>query len=539
MNSSQRIRLTIIGIIFGVIYSIMCVRIWWIQIAQAPFFKTLLDQQRYISLTITPPRAPIYDRSGRALVFNRQTPSLFIEPHLLSSQGHRFIAQHFPHSYSTLSHHTDKKFLWVQRSLNQELLHLVEPQLVPGMQLVYEPERSYPFIENAHILGFTDRDGQGIAGLEQLYGDHLAGISTSCTIERDARGQQGTITHIITTEGKHGEPLYTTLDSRIQWYAYHCLQESVEKLRAKLGSVVVMDPTTGEIIAMVSYPSFDPHKRGIDQTSLMKNIPVTESYELGSVIKIFTALAAFEEGVVEYDEMINCEGKRYLIDKFPVENWRSMGIMPFYDVMKHSSNVGLAKVAQRLGTKLYDHFYRLGFGRKTSLTFPGQRTGTLFHPHVWSRSTPLVMSFGYEMGATLLQLAQATSIVANGGFTVSPHIIKDEQISHQPLRLYRESSIHQIKKILALKGQQFPIPGYCVMGKTGTARILKEDGYSKENHNYTFAGIIEQGSYKRVIVTFIHDPEVKGLLADRVAAPLFQKVGTAIAVLRRFHEPSV
>ncbi len=535
MNGMRRTRLVIVGILFITLYFIMSARLLWIQMVNAPFLHILLNHQRYISLDIIPPRAPIFDRTGQALTFNRQTPSLFVEPQLLSENTQNFIAHHFPNQSQTLKQHANRKFLWIERSLSNDQYEHVAQISADGMHVIHEPQRSYPFVECAQLLGFTDCDNKGIAGLEQYYADVLTGSSTSCMLERDARKTRETITHSILTDGQRGTPLYTTLDSRLQWQAYQFLSESVEKLQAKLGSVIVMDPASGEIIVMATYPGFDPHKRTLDQTNCMKNVPVTESYELGSVMKIFTALAALEEGMVTYDEVINCEGKRYIFDRFPVENWKWMGTMPFYDVMRHSSNVGLAKIAQRLGSKLYDHFYRLGFGRKTSLDFPGQRTGTLHHPHHWSKSTPLVMSFGYELGATLIQLAQATSIVANGGFTVSPHLVQNGYQQHVPLRLYQTSAIQQTKDILALIGQQYPIFGYRVMGKTGTARILKDDGYSTENHNFTFAGIIEQGSFQRVIITFIHDPAVKGLLAAEVAAPLFHKVGTAVAVHHRYH----
>jgi len=289
---------------------------------------------------------------------------------------------------------------------------------------------------------------------------------------------------------------------------------------------------------VASYPTFDPNSVRTVDIEATKHVAITECFELGSVIKVFAALAALQEGVVTPDEQIDCEGKATYIDGFRVENWKSLGpeTHSFSEVVAQSNNVGIAKVAKRLGPRLYYHLRRLGFGDKTGIRFPGERSGFVNPPHNWSRSSIIVLSFGYEIMATLLQLGKAFSIIANGGCDVQPTLVlKPERKKRiMPLKkLYDTQIIDQIKEILELQGwlkDRYSIKGYRIFGKTGTARSVKDGIYSNKDHVYTYAAIIEKGNYRRVIITFIKEPKETHLWATQITTPLFHKVAEKMVV---------
>ncbi|MBT4595264.1 hypothetical protein HOD08_05300, partial [bacterium] len=265
-----------------------------------------------------------------------------------------------------------------------------------------------------------------------------------------------------------------------------------------------------------------------------KSQVVHDSFEFGSVIKMFTALAALEEGVVDPETVIDCGGASAVVNKTRIENWRPLGVLPFRDVIRRSSNVGVAKTALKLGAKLYDHFDKLGFGKKTGLNFPGERTGFLNASKKWSRSSPLVMSYGYELSSTLLQLGKATCIIANGGHSVEPRLMLDDWVyENRGERLYSEKAVAQTKEILEGIGKRYPIDGFKVFGKTGTARCLRNKRYSKNDHVFSFSGAIEQGEYSRVVVTFIKEAKKveHWMTAAQIAGPLFQRIAQRMVLL--------
>jgi cell division protein FtsI/penicillin-binding protein 2 len=272
--------------------------------------------------------------------------------------------------------------------------------------------------------------------------------------------------------------------------------------------------------------------RGVPQDQT-KNRVVTEVYEFGSVIKVFAALAALEEGVVDPDELVDCEnvittyvdGRRINTPESTVA-----GIIPFTQVIEKSNNIGHAKIIKRLGHTLYDHYMRLGFGKKTGIEFPGEREGFINPPSNWSKQSIISLSYGYEINATVLQLAQAFSLIANNGCLVPPTLVLTNQ--HTTIKKecrYSPQSISLIQNIMentVLRGtaKKAQIKGYRVMSKTGTANILVDGVYDDTKNSYCCGGIVEKGAYQRVIVVFVKQANRTGLYASTVAAPLFEQV---------------
>lgn len=521
--------------LFIFLYGIIIARLWFVQIYNNSFFRVLARHQYTVEMVIDPSRGIITDRHGQLLALNREMPSAFVVPHQWSTphQTKAFLSQYYPAVFEALKKYPERKFFWLERKLTPERRLFIETCLkeahTQDVQFINEPSRYYPSIDCAQILGFTDSDNKGIAGLEQLFDKRLRGTPTNVSLEKDARSLNLYFEKKIKKKGEEGLPIALTIDKTLNYLVFEKVKESVEYFNAELGSALILDPDSGEILAMTNYPSFDPNQKIPQDLEVTKNAVVTECYELGSVFKIFAALACLEENVVTLDESINCEGSFSTVKGFRVGNYleNQKGVQSFADVVRYSSNIGIAKVIHRIGHKFYDHLRRLGFGEKTGVECLGERNGFVNHPARWSASSLTVMSFGYEIMASLLQLGVATSIIANGGYAVQPILVKNS-FSSVPLNkqaLYRPEVVRDIRHILGLIGERYPVPGCAVLGKTGTARIAKEGGYSTTDHVYTYAGIVEKGeNYRRVVVTFIKKPEKNHLWASQVSAPLFQKV---------------
>ncbi len=529
-NFSEEYKLKLLWIVltFFVLFAILVVRLFLLQIYQKSFFSHLARGQYGVHVKVDQPRATIYDRSGIVqLAFNREVPSVFILPGQLSNAPRleKFLLANYKDVYNRLKANPERHFLWVDRKITPERLAFITQQNIDDLQVINESQRFYSCQPMAQVIGFTDIDNIGLSGIELMFNKQLSGMPSLVKLEKDARSKSFYFNKVVEQPGIAGDSVTLTLDSNLQFLAADELKAAVDFHHAKGGSALILEPTSGQVLAMVNYPDFDPNQKSVTSPESTKNNVVTDCFELGSVVKAFCALAAYEERVVTYDELIDCEGKATYIDGFRVENWKSVGVLPFYDVLKNSSNVGVAKVAKRLGPKLYEHLRRVGFGYKTGVEFPGERAGFVNPPEKWSRSSILVLSFGYEIMASLLQLGRAFCIIANGGYSVAPTVLKDpEPQPFKAVKLYRDDTIFHMKNTLEKIGENYPIKGCRVMGKTGTARCVKDGHYSKTAHVYTFAGIVESGSYKRVIVTFVREPSQSNLWAAGTAAPMFHKI---------------
>lgn len=526
--AEYKFKLLWIVVVFFFLFMVIAVRLFLLQVCQKSFFTHLAHGQYGVRIKMDQPRATIYDRSGNVQVaFNREVPSVFILPGQLTNaaQLEKFLLENYKDVYLRLKANPNRHFLWVDRKITPERLAFITRQKLDDLQVISESQRFYPCQSMAHIVGFTDIDNIGLSGIELLYNKRLTGLPSVVKLEKDARSKSFYFNKVVEQPGEPGHSVTLTVDSNLQFLAAEELKAFVTFHNAKGGSALIMEPTSGQVLAMVNYPEFDPNQKSITNLEVTKNNVVTDCFELGSVVKAFCALAAYEERAVKYDELIDCEGKVTYIDGFRVENWKSTGVVPFYDVIKNSSNVGVAKIAKRLGPKLYEHLRRVGFGSRTGVEFPGERLGFVNPPDKWSRSSVLVMSFGYEITASLLQLGRAFCIIANGGYSVAPTILKDPApVPFKPVKLYRDDTIVNMKNTLEKIGEKYPVRDCRVMGKTGTARCVKDGHYSKTAHIYTFAGIVEHDNYKRVIITFVREPTQKNLWASGVAAPMFHNI---------------
>ncbi|HEX2977656.1 MAG TPA: penicillin-binding protein 2 [Candidatus Babeliales bacterium] len=536
MNKRYTFRAGLVFLFFCFLYLAIACNLYLIQIKQRDFFNNLAQQQYTLSITTHPPRALILDRVGVPLTINKESISAFIEPSKITNIAplERFLKKEFPQSLERLKAHRDAQFLFIKRKLSPEQRTAIEQNEQADIQFMKEPHRWYPMESMGHIIGITDIDNHGLFGIESMFNNRLAGLPSTFALQKDARSGTYYFAKKTTKEGHEGEPVKLTIDSTLQFLAYEDLKDTVNAYNAREGAVLVLNPKTGEIIVMAQYPNFDPNNTQEVAMELTKNRAVTESYELGSVMKAFTALAALEEQVVTADEMIDCRNMKVgYFDGFKISTWKAHDMLSFSEVIELSNNFGVADIGKRLGPKLYEHYKRLGFGQKTALNWPGEQAGFVNPPSSWSRQSIISLSFGYELSATLLQLALSFCMIANNGIPVIPSIIAypQQHIAQPTDPIYRPDTIATIRGILERTVSQGTahrgkIKGYKVMGKTGTANMVVDGKYDTKRNTYTFAGILEKGDYQRVIVTFIREvPNPHSMLyASSVAVPLFEKV---------------
>ena len=551
MTSRYKLRATIIFFVFGMLYAIIAINLYLIQITHHDFYTNLAYQQYNVTITKTPPRAPIFDRTGKHyLAMNKNCVSAFVLPTQLTSPEtlEPFLHHHFPQALKRLHVNRNKHFMFIKRKLTPEQQQLIEQNNIADIKLLSEPSRFYPMQSTGPIIGLTNIDNNGLFGIELRYNSLLAGTPTTCRLEKDARSGYFYFKKETTVVGHNSTPIKLTIDANLQFLAQEALKNTIAKFEAKEGAIIIMNPENGEILAMTCVPCFDPnntHHLNIDHT---KNRIIANAYELGSVIKVFGALAALEEGVVTPDELIDCKNKKTAyVDGRKVNTWHAHGVIPFTDVIALSNNIGIATVAKRIGLPLYDHYIRMGFGSKTGLSLPGEHKGFVNPPYNWSKQSIISLSYGYEISATILQLATAFCMIANNGYKVVPKLILSPETSSifpdqtqldKQVKLYSDENIKTIKYILeqtTLRGttHRAQIKGYRIMSKTGTANILIDGKYNPQENIYTVAGIVQKDDYQRVIVTFIKQAAQKNAFASTVAAPLFETIAKHMLIGER------
>lgn len=540
MTRIQKSRIICVFLCFTLLYSLVIVHLYRLQIHQHAFFDDLAKQQHKSIIVHRPTRAEIYDRHGHPLALNTDSHAAFIVPNTLQKSPPliKFLNTHFPHVSERIEKNKKNSFLYLQRRIPNTLIHAIEKAKLDQIHVLKEASRFYPLACAGPLIGITDIDNHGLFGLELQYEKQLYGSPTTFFLEKDARSGHFYFKKETKVHGCDGTPVYLTLDSTVQFLAHEELVKTVKQFNSLEGSIIIMDPSNGDIIAMATYPSFDPARTTEIDLEKTKNKVITEVYELGSVMKIFAALAAFEEKVVTPDELINCENtENAYINGVRIGTTKPNGTISFAEVIELSNNIGTAKVALRLGPKMYDHYIRCGFGKKTKILFPGEQSGFINPPHKWTVQSPMSLSFGYEVSATILQLACAFCMIANNGIPIKPRLTLNQpikQLSKEPV--YSSETMEAIHTILQKTvthgtAKKANINGYTVKGKTGTANLLVNGHYANDHNIFTFSGIIEKGDYKRVIVTFVKEAAQKHhIYAATVAVPLFEAIAQKLLI---------
>jgi len=540
MNNTLKTRSITVFCFFCLLYGIVVVNLYFIQILHSPYYVKLGEKQHNVTLTCPAPRALVLDRHGMPLALNKESCAAFLVPSQLEDEKKvlEFLHHHFPEAYARFAAHKKTHFFYIKRRLSKIEIELIEKSNIPDIKILHEPSRYYPNHTAATIVGITDIDNNGLFGVEFQYNQQLTGTAATYTLERDARSGRFHFNKEVQTAGQENANVTLTIDSTLQFLVHEEVAHTMEKYDAQEGAAIVMDPLTGDILAMVSLPTFNPEETRALDMQRTKNKVVTDAYELGSVVKILAAIAAFEEGVVTPDELIDCKNvATTYVDGRKINTVKSSvrGLISFAEVIAVSNNIGIALIAKRLQEKLYDHYVRMGIGQKTTIEFPGEHKGFVNPPNAWSKQSIISLSYGYEVSFTLLQLACIFSMIAQDGYHVDPHLIMENNRKHSHMQLYSADTMRTIQALLertTLEGtaKKAAIKGYKVMSKTGTANMLINGQYVQDKNLFTCASIVQKGDYQRVIVSFIKECKGNNLYASIVAAPLNEAIAQKVLI---------
>jgi cell division protein FtsI (penicillin-binding protein 3) len=526
-------------------FLIIFIRLYMVQVISHAHLRHVAVQQYTQSVTLQPERGRVLDRHGRVLATSVPVPSVYAIPHEMKNPE-TIIPQlaHLLHvSRATLQHRltSSAPFVWLARQVAPDTVAQLRALNVEGIHFLTEMRRYYPKRHLAgQVLGFVGVDGQGLEGLEYQYDQELTGQPRRLLLQRDAMGRWvGQLTEGI-GEQPRGTDLYVTLDERLQYVAEKEIAAQVQDFQAKSGLVVIMQPHTGDILAMASYPFFNPNAfHDAQQRVWQRNRGVTDPVEPGSTFKVVVAAASLEEHTVRLNEQFFCEQGKMRRGRRLLRDHKRYGYLSFAEVFAQSSNIGAVKISERLPSmQLYQYMRRFGFGEKTQIDLPGEHPGLVRHPQQWSGFSHDSLTLGQEVTVTPLQLVTAYAAVANGGWLVQPRVVE---------RLVRSSGIEQVtpqarRRILSRQttaqltailtdvvmhgtGQAAAVEGYPVAGKTGTAQKVDpvSGTYSQHRVLASFVGYVPAASPQLVILVMLDEPQGNSW-GSQAAAPVFQRV---------------
>jgi len=492
-------------------------------------------------------RGIIFDRKGRELAINVKTESVYLDPYMVVSQERVVSALSSalgkkPDVIQTRMN-ANKRFNWVERKLPLEQTRSIRDLNLRGVGIVAESKRFYPKGPLAsHIIGFVNIDNDGLEGIERRYDEYLTAIGEKANVFRDAKGN-------ILSEGFmreiKGNNVFLTIDEGLQYILEKNLDEAMVHWQAASATAIMMNPYTGEILAMANRPTFDPNNVGMSNASERRNRAITDLYEPGSTFKIITSVAALEEGIVKPDTKFDCTAGFIEVGGRRIRDARkhTHEILTFTEVVQKSSNVGTVKIAKNLGKdKIYEYINRFGFGQRTGIDLIGEAPGTVRPTERWSGVSIGFISIGYEILVTPLQILRSYSAIANGGFLIKPYVVSEMRspdgealykaipesrriVSANTAKVFREI----LKTVTEEEGTALKaaVDGNQVAGKTGTTQLIdpKTNRYSKEKYVSSFVGFVPAEDPKIAMIVVIHEPDGE-IYGGMVAGPVFRKIAS-------------
>jgi len=523
-------------------------RLVWLQIVQHDFLEREATTQRNRTLTLEPRRGDIVDRHGRTLAISVDALSICAIPRGIERPVDEANAVCRALGNCTADEkklfierlsQRDRSFAYLRRQASIEEANRVEALNLQGIFTRPEPRRYYPNRElAAHVLGYLGTDNKGLAGIEQSYDSKIKGTPGKILVEVDSHGRAFSR---IEREAVAGDTLELTIDAYLQHLAEKELAQGVAENRALGGTVIIMDPRSGEILAMANAPEVNPNAYRDYPRAQWMNRAVQGIYEPGSTFKVVTASAAMEERTFKPTDLFDVSAGQIRLGQRVVEDVHRYGVLSFTDVLVKSSNVGAIKIGLGVGAERLGRYARLlGFGERLSVDLPGETPGMLKDARNWTQSTLMSVSMGYEVGITALQMAAAVSCVANGGVFVQPRVVRAlrhgrtrTDVAPRPLR--SAISPATAAELVAIMEQvvdhgtatSAQVPGYTVAGKTGTAAKLIDGAYSKTEYHSSFVGFVPSRRPELTILVMIDAPHAGKYYGGSVAAPIFQRIAEA------------
>ncbi len=517
-----------------------------LQVLKHDFLQEMGDARHLRVLTIPALRGMITDRHGEPLAVSAPVDSIWVNPsEFVATEEQmaalaRLLEMKAREIGERIRERGDKEFVYLKRHIAPEVAAQIKELKVGGVNVQREYRRYYPMLDVvSHVVGFTNVDDVGQEGLEMAYNDWLSGEPGAKRVIKDRLGRVIEDVELIRPM-RPGRDLKLSIDAYVQYLAYTELRKAVKAHNAASGSVVVLDPSNGEILAMVNQPGYNPNNRAELRPELFLNRAVKDVFEPGSTAKVFTVAAALEAGIVKPETKLDTNPGEFWVPGFLVKDKHNLGVIDVTTLISKSSNVGATMVAMKVPSeKLWSIFHNVGFGEKTQSTFPYEEGGFLRDFTSWYPADKATLSYGYGFSVTALQLAQAYAVLAADGVyrpvTFIAGMPPSEQrrvVSPETARAVRR----MMQKVVSPEGTGYraAVEGYRVAGKTGTAKKAAGGGYSDE-YLAVFAGMVPAESPRLVAVVMINEPKGRQYYGGDVAAPVFANV--MAGALRQFNIP--
>ncbi len=544
-----RARVLVLAALLAVAFGSVTARLLWLQVLRHDDLAALADRQYSRTVVLHAGRGPIVDRHGVVLATSGPAESLFAQPRHVGDAA-RVAARlapllDLPAAELRAALTGARSFVWLKRRVPPAVAARVRALREPGLGLVPEPLRLYPNRElAAHVIGFEGVDG-GLEGVERAWDDTLAGTPGRAVVGRDALGRD-VLTEQVLRRPAPGHGVMLTLDANIQYAAEREIDAAWRRTGARAAMAVVMDPRTGDVLAIAIRPTFNPNTfLDVPSRDHWRNRAITDPFEPGSTFKVILAAAALEEGVVRPDDRIFAENGRITIARTTIHDWKKYGWLTFAEVLQNSSNVGSIKVGLALGPeRYYRYMTAFGFGAPTGVGLAGESRGLLREPGRWSALSLPTMSIGQEISVTALQLVAAFGAVANGGTLMRPRLVRAVfDADGREVRRFEPAAVRQVispvtaatltrllvRVVEEGTGHNAAIPGYEVAGKTGTAQKLDPatHRYSRAPGVLSFIGFAPADAPRFVMLVLLDEPRTERW-GSEAAAPVFAAIGREI-----------
>jgi len=539
-------RMNIVIVLTLIFWVILIIRLIQIQLISKGKYTAMAKNQYLQEVRLETERGVIYDRNLQCMAINEPALSIGVDlnkignPKMAADKLNPILKK----SETTLYRHflSGRSFIWLDRNVDKTLVDEVMALKIPGIHALSETKRVYPYKHvAAQVIGFTDVDEQGLSGVEYAFDEQLRGVPGLMVMQKDAHGQKITEVSYPTRPARAGKNVITTINYIYQSIVEEELRQSINSFGADGGIVVMINPKTGEVLAMASEPGFDCNKAGKYSPDRWRNRAITDVFEPGSTFKIVLKSTVLEEGIKKVDDVIDCENGRYKVFDNIVEDYQPYHQLSVGDILVKSSNIGMVKLSLQTDRKLiYKYARNFGFGIPTGIELGGEIGGELKNPVEWSESTPAAMAMGYEVAVTPLQLAMAYAVIANGGFLLKPKIVlavreglPEKSTNVQPevtRRVISDSNAATMRHLLEQvvergTGTKARVSGVRICGKTGTAHKYEPNtrGYSEDEFIASFVGFFPADDPQILICTMLDNPRTT-YWGGEVAAPTFKRI---------------
>ena len=547
LEKGVRTRIRLIGGLFVLGFTLVALRAFDLQVLQKKEWDERAERQHQKTIPLTPQRGTIFDSSGAELAVSVDVNSIFVEPHKLEDRA--VVAKKLAKALDLSTRSVKAKlksnsnFVWLKRQVSPRQSEQIKAMKIKGVGMIKEPQRFYPNSNiAAHLLGFTGLDPKGLEGLELKYDNMILGRGGYLVMERDALGR-GIGSGLPQVQGAtRGHDLYLTLDKNLQYIAERELADGLRKTGGKAGTVVMLEPATGKVLAMASYPEYNPNSFSKYKPHQWRNRAVCDSFEPGSTFKVILMAAALNEAVISTTQKIDCENGKFRVGGKDIHDHKGYKKLTPAEIIKYSSNIGAAKIGKQLERQAFHSYIQdFGFGQRTGVDLPGEAIGIVRPSNKWFEVDLAAISFGQGISVTPIQLTSAVAAIANGGYLMEPYLV-DRVVDSQG-QVTQQNQPRMIRKVIAQDVAQVVtrmmemtteeggtatkarVPGFRVAGKTGTAQKVDAvtGGYSADKRVASFIGFLPAEEPRLVMLVTIDEPK-KVVYGGLTAAPVFSRI---------------